>query len=242
MTIRYYSAAFLFLGLASCSLQKSTTSAPPTAFLVATGANTSGKIGRLPFDHSWKNEAVNISKYSHIAIRQVSTAYLHKEQWKDSYSADITSSASYVKHCNELASYFSSALKRSFSGPGGRLALTDSSSGPNTLILEVALSEVTFGRPEGYVGAMAVPGGSIVNAAAASPMVAFEARIKDSATGKVIATISDRRGTRFKIVDFNQLTYTKANEEICGEWSQHLMQAANKELFPKVKRTWFTPF
>jgi hypothetical protein len=87
-----------------------------------------------------------------------------------------------------------------------------------------------------------VPGGSLVNSAAASPVNAFELKVRDATTGKLVATAADRRGTKLKIVDFNKLTYDKPNKEICDEWSQQLMQATNKDLFPQVKRAWFSVF
>ena len=242
MTIFRYTTAFLALGLASCSLQKVAAPAPPTAFLASSGADTSEKIARLPFDHSWKNASVDLSQYKHLTIRPVTTAYLRKDQWGESYSNFIPTREAYVKQGEVLARFWTSSLQRAFSSPDRSLDLTDSTARPGTLVLEIALTEVTYGRPAGYLGSMAVPGGSLVNSAAASPVAAFEARLKDAATGKLVATVADRRGTRLKIIDFNQLTYTKANEEICNEWSQQLMQATNKELFPKVKRTWFSAF
>ena len=35
--------------------------------------------------------------------------------------------------------------------------------------------------------------------------------------------------------DFNEKSFTRANQHICDEWSRELMQTTNKELFPKVK-------
>jgi len=240
-TVRLFLVA-LSVGLASCSFQKVATSARPTAFLTSSGTNSSLKISRLPFQHSWRNPSVDLSQYRHVVLRPVTTAYLRKEQWKDSYSLYVPDSSAYQKHCNELARYFTSSMRRSFSARGSRLALANSAAGAGTLVIEAALTEVTFGRPAGYVGSMAVPGGSLVNSAAASPVNAFELKVTDAATGRLVATVADRRGTRLKLVDFNQLTYDKANKEICDEWSQQLMQASNKDLFPQVKRTWFSAF
>lgn len=234
--------ALSLLALTSCSLQKLTTSAEPTGFITSTGVSASSKIARVPFDHSWRSPSVGVSDYKNIVIVPVTTSHLRKEQWKDSYSAFIPSQAAYVKQCESLARSFTTSLKSDFSDKSSLYQVTDDRSKPGTLILEVALTEVTFGRPEGYVGSMAVPGGSLVNSAAASPIVAFEARVRDAASGKIVATAADRRGVHLKLIDFNQLTYHKANEEICKEWSRQLMEASNKELFPQVKRTWFTAF
>jgi len=235
-------ATILALGFTSCSLEKVTTSAPPTGFITSTGVDTSSKIKRVPFDHCWRSPEVDVSVYKNIVIRPVTTSYLRKEEWANSTSAYIPNQESYVKRCNELAAHFGKSLREAFSQSVSPFYLTDSTAKPGTLILEVALTEVTFGRPSGYVGAMAVPGGGLVNSAAASPVCAFEARLRDAGSNKVIATAADRRGTTLKLVDFNQLTYHKANQEICEQWAEQLMEATNKELFPKVKKTLFTPF
>jgi hypothetical protein len=64
--------------------------------------------------------------------------------------------------------------------------------------------------------------------------------VRDAATGKIVATAADRRGTRIKAVDMNRLSITKPNLEICDEWSQQMVQAFNKRLFPVVKRSMFS--
>jgi hypothetical protein len=197
---------------------------------------------RIPFDHCWRSPDADITKYNKIVVRPVTTSYLRRDEWANSLSTYIPDENAYTKRCNELAAHFGKSLRRSFSSPVSLFYLRDSAQDPGTLILEVALTEVTFGRPSGYVGSLAVPGGSLINSAAASPICAFEARLVDSDSGKVIATASDRRGTTLKIVDFNQLTYQKANQEICDQWAGQFMQAMNKELFPKVKKKYFTPF
>jgi hypothetical protein len=58
----------------------------------------------------------------------------------------------------------------------------------------------------------------------------------------LLATASDRRSTKIKLIDFNKFTFTKSNKEICNEWSQQIMQAFNTEMFPTVKRSWFSAF
>jgi hypothetical protein len=185
---------------------------------------------------------VEVQDYQNIVVPPVTTSYLRKDKWLESGSTYVPSQEAYIKQCGALAGKFTDSLRREFSKKSSGYQLTENKSKPATLILEVALTEVTFGRPAGFVGSMVIPGGSLVNAAAASPIVAFEARVRDAASGKIVATAADRRGTRLKLIDFNQLTYQKENEEICGEWSKQLMEAPNKRLFPNVKRTWFTDF
>lgn len=170
-----------------------------------------------------------------IVVRPVTTAYLRKDEWKETSRTSTPTHKANLKQSKELARYFSAALKRAFASPVCGYYLTDSPNQPGTLILEVALTEVISGRPAGDPGAMAASGGS-------SPGVAFEARVRDAASGKTIATVADRRGSQFKLLGDKPSSYAKANQEICDEWSLELMRATNKELFPTVSRSWLAPF
>ncbi len=225
MILMRFAAAIFLIGLTSCAVQKMTTPAPASAFLTATGADPSGKISRLPFDHSWRSATSDPTRYKNIVVRPVSITWLRKEQWGESVSEFVPDRKKYLKGCSKLASYWTKSLKKAFSSPICSYYITDNSSEPNTLILEVALTEVSFGTPPAGLGSMA-----------------FEARVKDAATGKYIATAADRRATISKIADFNKDTYTRANHEILDQWSAQLMEASNKELFPTVKKSWSSPF
>ena len=217
-------AFILGFALTGCTVGKIATTAPTSPFLAATGADTSGRMARLPFDHSWRSPKAEAGKYKYIVVRPVSTNWLRKEQWGESVSPLLPDRKQYLKQCNLLASYWTKSLRKAFSSPICSYYITDDTSKPGTVILEVALTEVTFGRPPAGLGSMA-----------------FEARAKDAATGKYTATIADRRATISKIADFNEKTLTRANQEIIDEWSQQLMEVSNKELFPMVRSSVFTP-
>jgi hypothetical protein len=187
-----YAGVSLCLGLASCSVEKASRAATPTAFLTNSGADRSGSLSRLPFAQAWRAPSADVSQYKHIVIRPVSTAYLPRQTDR--------------KLSGRLARKFHASLRREFSSPLCGFYLTESAAKPGTVILEAALTET------GDAG-----------------FVAFEARVRDAATGKIIATVADRRETR-------------TAEEICDEWSRQLMEATNKELFPRVKRGASSPF
>lgn len=224
MTLMRLAAALALTGITSCAVQKMATPAPSSDFLKSTGAETAGKISRLPFDHSWRSPATDPTRYKYIVVKPVSITWLRKEQWDESKSEFMPDQKRYLKESRELASYWTKSLKKAFSSPICSYYITDSTSQPGTLVLEVALTEVNYGIPPAGVGSMA-----------------FEARVKDAATGKYIATAADRRATISKVLDFNKDTYTRANEEMIDQWSQQLMEASNKELFPKVGKSYSSP-
>lgn len=225
MSILHAAAAVIVLGLAGCTVGKIATSAPTSPFLAVTGADTTGRKARLPFDHSWRSPTADAVIYKNIVVRPVTTKWLRAEQWGDSVSEFMPDRKQYVKQCGVLARYWTSTLKKAFSSPVCSYYITESTSQPGTLILEVALTEVNFGRPPSGVGNMA-----------------FEARVKDAATGKYVAIAADRRATISKFAGLDKGNFTKANQELIDEWSQQLMEASNKELFPTVGSSVFSPF
>ncbi len=225
MSILRFAATLFVSGLTGCTVGKIATPAPTSPFLAATGADTSGRLARLPFDHSWRSPKVEPTTYKYIVVRPVSIKWLRKEQWNESVSPYVADRRSYLKQCGLLGDYWTKSLRKAFSSPVCSYYITDNTSQPGTLILETALTEVTYGSPPTGLGSMA-----------------FEARVKDAATGKYMATTADRRATVSKVAEFNQKTLTTANEQILDEWSQQLMESSNKELFPKVTSSVFTPF
>jgi hypothetical protein len=234
--------ALLPLGLGSCGLETARSGPPPTRFLASTGTDMSRKIKRLPFEHAWRDPAVNLENYRHIVVRPVSTAFLKTENWQDSESAWIPSKRAYQRRCKALAKHFSQSLDRAFSSPVCVFYKTTDTTRPGTLILEVALTEVRFDRKEAQAGTTPLPASDVPRVFTGLPICAFEARVRDAATGKWISTAADRRGPTIQVLDPNRTTTAKPNEQICDEWSEQLMMSANKELFPTVRRSWFRFF
>jgi hypothetical protein len=225
-------------GLGGCAAQRSVTKAEPTAFLRSSGTAGSGNISRLPFERAWRDPSLDPAHYSKIVLRPVTTSYLRTGQWKESASTFITSAEVFKTRVGELARHWDTSLDRAFNAPGNRFPVVGNAAQPGTLVVEIAITEVVFGRPAANAASYAVAGGGVANAAFFSPSVAFEARVTDGATGKLVATASDRRSTKIKLIALDKFTLTQSNREICDEWSQQIMQAFNKEMFPTVKRTW----
>lgn len=218
-------AVFCLFGLSSCTVEDKIGTRPQVSdFLSATGADTTSRISRLPFDYSWRASGIDPSRYQNIVVRPVTTRWLRKNQWSNSISEFVPDQKDYLKRCDQLARNWSKSLKKSFSSPVCSYYITTSTSRPGTLILEVALMEVDFGRPPTGIGSMS-----------------FEARVKDARTGKYIAIAADRRATISKIAYLNKTTFMDSNEEIFNQWSQQLMEATNADLFPTVKSSWLSP-
>lgn len=219
----------VILGLSSCALENKPAGPEPTRFLKSTGVDMSEQAARLPFEHSWRDPSFDISDYKHIVVRPVTTAFLRSEQWEESKSTFIPDQRRYLRQCDALARHWNRSLARAFTSPVCMFYKTADTSKPGTLILEVALTEVRF---------------KTTDTAAGHPICAFESRVTDAATGKLIATAYDRRGPQIAVLEASKSSgsMTSPNEMICDEWSQQLMQRSNMELYPVVKRRWFSLF
>lgn len=232
----------LALALTGCGVEKSVTRQEPTKFLVSTKVDTSQHVARLPFAHSWRDPKVDMTKYKYIVVRPVTTEFLRSEKWEESKSALIPNKKAYLKRCTALARYWDKSLAKQFSSPVCMFYKTTDTNQPGTLILEPALTEVRFNNQLPTAGSDTITPGGVVSAVTGPPDCAFESRSKDASTGRLVSTAADRRGPEIKVIPNDKQSLTKPNEAICDEWSRQLMERSNIELFPKVKRSWFSLF
>jgi hypothetical protein len=218
-------SALAILSFASCGIDHALTPAVPTKFLTSTGTDTSHRIPRLPFEHSWRDPSVDIREYKNIVVRPVTTGYLRTDEWVHSKSEAIPNRKAYERRAAALARHFTNQLNIAFSDPICVFYKTDDASKPDTLILEVALTDVHFPDPE-------APQLSKI------PVCGFEARVRDAGTGKLVSTASDRRGPDLHLN--GEAPRLTDNKEICSIWARQLMEASNKEIFANVRRKLIT--
>jgi len=210
-------SASIALGLSSCALEQAATAPEPTNFLKSTGTDMAQRVDRLPFEHSWFNPKVDLTKYKNIVVRPVTTAYLRREKWEESKSPAIPDKRAYLRRCNALARHWDKSLAKAFSSPLCVYYKTSDTSQPGTLILEVALTEVRFDRPASKHGEAEIPAGSLASAVAGPPVCAFESRTRDAATGKLVSTAADRRGPEIKVIPSQTHSFAKPIVDIRGE-------------------------
>ena len=214
------------IAISSCGMDHAVTPAKPTAFLTSTGTDTSARIARLPFEHSWRDPSVNVAEYKNIVVRPVTVKYLHMDEWERSKSAEIPNRKAFEKRAASLAAHFTKELNIAFSDPICIFYKTTDTSKPNTLILEVALTDAHF------------PDRSSGMPLATVPVCGFEARVRDARTGKLISTASDRRGPDLHLS--GEDTHFSGTKEICSIWARQLMESSNKEIFANVRRKLIT--
>lgn len=192
----------------------------------------------VPFQKSWKKPGFDKSKYNKFYVAPVNTAYMLKmTEWqegmrKEEFASDLA----------KLAAFTQEAIKKAFrEDPKQRMQVFD---GPTTdadaLIIEVALIEV-------------VPSKVVLNALGYAPFgigltitavrtvakdtstCAFEARIRDAATGDVVATMADREAQQMALVSARGLTWYSNAETIITQWANQFVAVANRKPGETVK-------
>ena len=233
--------ALTALALSGCGLEQASSSYVPTKFLTSTGVDSSSRISRLPFEHSWRDPKVDIKKYKYIVVRPVTTQYVDASKWEDSKSALIPDKRTYLRRCAALARYWDKSLNRAFTSPVCIYYKTNSTAQSGTLILNVALTEIRF-DPNPTPADAPNADGNVTDLLTGLPTCTFEAKVTDASSGALVSTAADRRVPTLKVVDNKKSNSPRPTETICDEWSTQLMEASNIELFPTVKRNWFSFF
>lgn len=240
--IKYKVLLSLMLALVGCALGRRMGDIEPTAFLQQTPADLQHKIESLPFDKSWIDESIDFSTFNSIIIAPVTLDFLRKDSWVPSSSFVIKNEKDFLTEAEILAKFATEKLSQEFSVKESNRFTVAQQPGPHTLVLEVAMTEIVFGKPAASAGALIapIPGASQVMSTVTDPSVAFEVKIKESVNGKVVATALDREFPTARIVNFNKLTATSACREVVENFSELLFQSFNKDKLAKVRRSRFS--
>ena len=190
----------------------------------------------LPFNHAWIDPSIKPGDYTKVFFRSVTIDKLAKNSWKDSSSTYITSEQDFTKEATLLADYCKSQFNDEvISRKDAPITVTDHA-GPHTLVFDMALTELEFSHPLPNAGAMLVPvpGSAMLFSTISNPHSAIAGRVYNGATGKLIATFADRKYPPTRFLDFNKITATSPNREICIYWAEEIADALEREDFGKV--------
>jgi len=238
----FTSALMIALGTTGCASYRAFAPADCTDFIKSVpGIDIQSKLEYLPFNQSWTNQDFDLKKYSRLYIAPVSTRHIKPENWVQSASAYITSEKSYQKEVSGLAEYFREQVIENLKNHEKNRLKIVSAPERGALSLELALTEVIFSHPAAYAGSMAspVPGTSSAVSASIGSSVAFEMRLRDAGSGKVIFTAADRRTPPAKILDLNKFTFTSSAREIVQEWAALFAKFLNMDKGEKIEANRF---
>lgn len=187
------------------------------------------KQGDLPFNKAWVQKGLDWKRYQAIYIRPVNTAYLMEtDSWKENFRQGHMK-----EDAQELARYMEDRFRAAFTtGPENQFRVVGYPE-PGSLTLELALTELVPSNVALETLRYAPYGGGaaatlISRATGAMSTVAFEAKVRDSKSGKVVAMFADRETQKFKFVDFKALTWYGNAKNTIDEWADQFVQVVNK--------------
>ena len=182
----------------------------------------------LPFQRAWMDPSVDWQRYHRIRIAEVNTEHLPKMKW-----AKETGNQEKVREdAGKLALYAQKTFERAFrEDQRHRLEVTDQTNS-ETLVFELALVEIIPSKVAlnticyaPFVGTAA----RIVKGWKYRSSVAFEARIRDGATGAVIAQFADREAEKAAPINVKDVTWYGHAESIVAEWAGQFVRVINRK-------------
>lgn len=151
--------------------------------------------------------------YSSVYFAPVGVSRLSSQDW---WSAQNTRTREMLAaDARRLAQQTTNSLKRAAgSYPGKRLQVV-SSPGPGTLVVESSIVELVpakaYWNSAASIAGLAVPGAGMLGTFGKGA-ITFEGRLRDGATGKVLATFRDRSTDKTAIVNVNSYTWYRGSE------------------------------
>ena len=188
-----------------------------------------GPKADLPFQKVWFKQGVDFERYKSIYIPAVNTGFLLESNWwqqnfrQGQMQEDLATMAQYMR--DEFKTAFAN-------DPAHHYQVVEAPQ-PDSLTLELAITELVPSNVALSVLEYAPYGGGAAvrvmeRATGAESTVAFEARMKDSATGDTLAMFADRQVKKIRIIDFKAFTWYAHGREIIREWAEQCVKLANQ--------------
>jgi hypothetical protein len=220
---------YFFSAILGCGAYKRIAPVSPT-FLE--GVDTASTVENLPFDHAWVQPNFDARKYSKLFIKPVRTDLVSDESRTHSFSAFLATKEGYDEAVGQIAEYFRAEIIGAIGEyPGNRITIVDKP-GPGVITAEIALTEVEFSHPVARAASLAapIPGTGAAISAVTDTHAAFALRVTDP-SGKLVATVADRKYPPTRIIDLNKLTVSSSAREVCALWADTMAEAFNKGRF-----------
>ncbi len=187
------------------------------------------KQGDLPFNKAWIKAGLDWRRYHSIYIRPVDTGYLlQTDLWKQTFRRGHMK-----EDARMLARYMEDRFRTAFLTSRSNHLRVVESPRPGSLVLEMAITELVPSHVVMEALGYAPYGGGVAAKAISRATggvctVAFEAKVRDSHTGKVVAMFADREQQKFKPVDLQAFTWYGNARNIVDEWADQFVLVLNK--------------
>lgn len=168
--------------------------------------------------------------FSKVYFAPVATGRLKSQGWWSSQS--MVKQQQLEKDVRKLASHMNRSLANAArNDPQRRLAVAGAA-GPDTLIVEMAITELVPAKAYWNAAATAagfvVPGAGLLGAAG-SGSIAIEGRLRDGNTGAVIATFRDRMTDKMAVVNIDSYSWYGGSEKNLDEIAVKTARVLNSE-------------
>jgi hypothetical protein len=211
--------------------------ADPAASVGFADASVMKSDPAIPFNRSWSDPNVDRHRYDTIYVAEVNTSYMLKmTDWQQGERK-----ATIEEDIRKLAAYMRNSIIKAFrEDPKHRFRVVDAPThDSHTVEFEIALIEVVpskvalnaLGYAPFFVGTSI---SAVRTVAADKSSAAFEARWRDSSTGRIVMLAADREAEQFAPVDLRGLTWYSDVEGIIDDWSRQFVLIANKKPDEKI--------
>jgi hypothetical protein len=192
----------------------------------------------LPFNKFWRKPDVDWKRYDTLYVADVNTSYMlamtdwQKGERKEEIERDV----------HTIAVYTRDSLKKSFrDDPTHRFQVVDApTENTRAVVFEMALVQMVPSKVAlnalGYAPFGVGLGVSAVRGAANDKStVAFEARIRDAATGDILMLAADREYEQGAIIDLRGFKWYTAAHAIIDSWSKQWVKVIEQKPGEKIK-------
>ncbi|MFO1078417.1 MAG: DUF3313 family protein [Planctomycetota bacterium] len=222
-------AAWFAVALLPCCVSKASP-APPAGF-----AEPGNMVHNpaLPFHRVWRDRGFDFAARDCIHVAPVNTDYLLSQTWWQEVGRGSKAHADAVDLGREFRDCVVAAFR---DDPRHRFTVIEEDDvaprRERTLVLELAIVELVPNKallqaltlPAGPLGLLARKGMDAYE----STSIAFEGRVRDAATGAVVATVADREQKKAGLIDIKNFTWYGHVREILGEWAGQFRMVASK--------------
>lgn len=191
------------------------------------------KNEELPFNSVWIKKGIDLKDFAEIYISRVDTSHMFDNKWYKDFNryGDVKEDTA------KVADFAQDSFKKAFKVDPNRRFKVVKSPGFRTVILEVAITELTPNKPilkaAGFVPIFGW-GAKAINQLTLST-VAIEGRLRDGATGEIIAMFADREQEKLAVAVESTFTWYGHANAIIDDWAEQFVIIANRQPHEVIK-------
>jgi len=197
-----------------------------------------------PFQRTYWNKQYDKNTYTEVVVAPVNMQYVAAQGYWEKVNLANMKPEKVKQDVADVGEYTRNSFIRAFSDDLNKRFKVVQTAGPNTLILEMAITQLVPSKAAlnavGYVTWIPTAigaGGAAMNDTPDSGKgyIAIEGRVRDGASGEIIGMFADRENPATAIVDLKSLSWWAPAKATIDEWSKQLVILANRRPGEVVK-------